>query len=160
MNPNLEQRIAALEKWKQEKEAQQIKFPLDIQSQTILNKYLLSKIATIEFSAGVSSDLYKYILVEQDGKIDALGSVRNFSQFTVNTTADTLILVSARFENNNGVTVISTGTAPGGLMSGGTYYVVNASSGGTTIQLSATLGGAAINITSVGTGEQYIYYVL
>jgi len=74
---------------------------------------------------------------------NANSGVANTTEIITTTTAHT-------FSNNDLVkySVASTNTAIGGLVSNGTYYVINAVSGGTTLSLSTTLGGAPINITA------------
>jgi hypothetical protein len=52
--------------------------------------------------------------------------------------------------NGTAVTFSTTGTMPGGITAGTTYYVVNADTN--TFNIAATLGGTAINTTSAGSG--------
>lgn len=52
------------------------------------------------------------------------------------------------------VRVRSTGTLPGGLSSGVTYYVI--APGGATLQLALTPGGSAVDISSAGSGTHTI----
>lgn len=73
----------------------------------------------------------------------------------VNTTTEVLTLSSAcNLAVGDPVTVTSTGTVPGGLVSGTTYYVIPVTS--TTIKLATSTvnatAGTAINLTSTGTG--------
>lgn len=49
----------------------------------------------------------------------------------------------------------STGILPAGLTALTAYYVINTAAD--TFQLSATIGGSAIDITTAGTGAQYVY---
>ena len=57
----------------------------------------------------------------------------------------------------NGDVVSFGGTAPGGLVTGFPYYVVNAGNNGAgTFTVSATSGGAPIELTSAGTGPNVI----
>jgi hypothetical protein len=57
-------------------------------------------------------------------------------------------------ETNFPVQITTTGTMPGGLVSGFTYYVIVS---GTRIKLSETLSGAAVDITSTGSGTLRLY---
>jgi len=163
-NSNLENRIKALEKWKEERTRQQIVFPVDNQSLQILNKYFLSQIGNLDFTSN-SGQLFRNILVKQDGKTNVIGVYTQLITFTVNTTsnvltlgADLVTLSQGSFEDDNQVFVNSTDTLPDPLVDSFPYYVVNATAGGTQIQLSDTLGGAAIDITTSGTGQQFIYF--
>jgi hypothetical protein len=61
-----------------------------------------------------------------------------------------------RFFNGDIVNVATDDTSPSPLLAGVNYYVIN--SDGTTFQLSLTGGGAAINITTAGSGQQFISY--
>lgn len=78
--------------------------------------------------------------------------------YTVDAGTDTLTVQGRTFADDDIVRVSvsggSTAAVPGGLSLLTDYYVVNAS--GATCQLSLTEGGAAIDITSTGTGTQYI----
>jgi len=170
MAQTIEQRLEALEKWKADREQQQIVFPLDTRSFQVLNKYFLSQVNNIWYVGGASGVTFKDILVQQDGNINSLTAKTSLIRYSVSTTADTLLIgqdiVNKRqgvFEDDQRVTLFASGQngagdVPGGLETepAGGFYVVNATQGGTVIQLSNTLGGAAINITSSGTGEQYI----
>lgn len=71
--------------------------------------------------------------------------------YTANATTD-FITVSSALPDGTTIQVLSSGTPPGGLSVGQTYYVVNST--GTTFKLSLTNGGAAINITTTGSGVQ------
>jgi Flp pilus assembly protein TadG len=70
---------------------------------------------------------------------------------SLNTSTD-VITTSASAAPNNGMPVEfqSTGSLPGGLSSGTTYYVVSKS--GKTFKVSTSSGGSAVNITSSGSG--------
>ena len=71
--------------------------------------------------------------------------------YTANAGTDVISFTTA-LTNGTTIQLFTTSAAPGGLSTGTTYYVVNAS--GATCKLSLTSGGAAINITSAGTGTQ------
>lgn len=159
----LMERISALEKWQKDRTAQQITFPLDIQSQTILNKYFLTLSGALLFtnSSGLT---FAELLLTQDGKTNAVSALASLVRFTVNTGTNVLNLgldivtnIQGSYSNGNQVILYSTGTLPAPLTSDSPYFVVNASGGGTVIQLSLTSGGAPIDITTVGTGNQYMF---
>jgi len=83
------------------------------------------------------------------GEPDRYGTVLASQAFTAANTD--LLTTTDDFAAVRAVQVASTPAAPGGLVSGTTYYAINIDS--THIKLSATLSGAAIDITSAGTGN-------
>lgn len=162
MDKNLENRIKKLEQWKEDRTRQQIVFPLDYQSQNILNKYYLSVIANL-FNTSVSGQQFRKILVQQDSKVNLISVASQFMTYTANAAADTLTLGADLITGQQGTlsddqfVVLYTptpGTPPGGLDNAGGYFVVGST--GSVIQLATVPGGAALNITSAGTGTQYI----
>lgn len=157
MNPNqLEQRIAALEKWQQDRIRQQITFPLDTWSQTILGRYFMHIISNLTTVAGASGNEFPQYIGQQ-GNLQFIVSQNNLISYTVSVSTD-VFSANANFENNMEVQVSTTDTAPSPLIPGVSYFVINATGTtlGTTFQLSATSGGTAINITTIGSGSQFI----
>lgn len=168
MADNFEQRLQALEKWKEQKIVQQISFPLDIQSQQILNEHFVS-FGGILFFINSSGDLFKQILLKQGNTIESVSALTSLVLYEASASTDTLNIIQAVVKptpefsgtvvNDERIVIYTTDTEPGGLTSAGQYYVINASNGGRTFKVSATLGGAAINITSAGTGQQYFFSI-
>lgn len=154
----LERKVADLEKWKKQREQQQITYPLDFQSQQVLNKYFLTKIEDITYSAGMAGGFFRFVLVEQDGQIEALQAVATLTRYTANPTTDFVTAASGVWVDGQQIIVISTDIAPSPLTSGNAYFVVNATSDGKSFQLEATFGGGALDITDTGTGQQYFYF--
>jgi microcystin-dependent protein len=82
----------------------------------------------------------------------------------IDTGADTILVAANTNKWITGMPVVftTTGSAPGGLVANGTYYVIRINS--TTIRLAASLAnaqvGAAINITSLGSGTHTITHTL
>ncbi len=158
MNPDYQkllQRVEALEKWKAQKTAQQIAYPLDIQSQTILQKYFMS-----------ISDIYNYILygasdhatsayIGKQGNLAFQITPQTLFKYTVIPSTDVFTVIGTRFVNDEAVLVTTDDTLPAPLIGTTTYYVISASN--QTFKLSLTVGGAAVNITTAGTGSQFIY---
>ena len=70
--------------------------------------------------------------------------------FTADGGTDTITCTGHGMPSGRGVRLFTSGTLPGGLSTGATYYVINPSTD--TFQLSATVGGSAIDITDSGTG--------
>lgn len=159
----LENQIQSLEKWKAEKEKQQIAFPLDSQSIDILQKYFISYFSTISYSAGVGGNNFVSYLAKQDNLIFELNPPSLIS-YIVNVSTNYLTTFqysgNLKFFDNQEVLLYTDGTAPSPLSAGlGTvYHVIN--SDGYVFQLSATPGGAAIDITNNGSGRQFIAYNL
>lgn len=161
-NQELTRRIEALEKWKKDRERQQIVFPLDAQSVTILNNYFMSITGQIIYTNASGIDFTNWI-VKQGPTAGVVSIGLPLFRFTVNTTTNVLTIGLDIANNNQGsfndddqVFVTSTDTLPSPLVTAVPYYVVNST--GTTIQLSTTSGGAAIDITTSGTGEQFIQF--
>lgn len=164
MNPdikNLTERIKELEKWKAEKERQQIKFPLDIQSQNILNKYFLSKTKAFDTLASATGFEVSYIVVKQDGNSYVASVLPYLYSFIASTSTDELAVTNVLnpldvpvFADTQPVRFETTGTLPAPLALGTTYYV---KVGGSSFDVASTPGGASINITSTGTGVHYIF---
>lgn len=164
-NENLLARIEALERWKQERERQQIKLPLDATSIAVLQKYFMRLTSSIQTTSATGNTFITYL--GSQGNPDFVGpglvnfqvAASNLFPYTVNATSDVFTIAYGRFSNDERVIVDTEDTAPAPLVVGTDYYVVNAASDGQTFKLSATLGGAAINITTTGTGSQYISYL-
>ena len=162
MDKDIEKRIKALEEYVDARKKQQITYPLDAISQTILNKYYLSIINTV-FNTAVSGQEFRSIVVQQDGKVNVISVLSQFMTYSANSTTNILTLganlitgAQATLEDDQLVSINTPtpGVPPAPLENGFFYYVV--SSTGTTIQLSETLGGAAIDLSTTGTGTQYL----
>lgn len=108
------------------------------------------------YKAGTNTLLYTITPTSVDNSKDTF----NFLPFStnvlsVNTTTDTITMTSTtNFPTGQPIVFTSTGTVPGGLTSGTTYYAIN--TGSTTIKLAGSLSdakiGSAIDLTSTGTG--------
>ena len=160
MNPSLEQRIAALEKWQSEKKLQQITFPLDQSSiDTLINYFMrINRSAITALGVGGLETLEH---MGSQGTIQFVVSQNYYTQYSVTPSTDTFTLVGSGaygFPDDTEVFVAGE-VVPAPLVTATTYYVINSTNNGNTFKLSATLGGAAINITDQGTGDQFIYVV-
>ena len=155
MDKNLENRIQALEKWKEERTRQQIAFPLDEQSQIILGKYFMHIKQIIEYEIlGASSHTILSLIGSQGNNNFEVGPQTIFP-YSVNISSDTLS-TNINFTDGQEVFLYTTptGTFPAPFTINTAYYVVNST--GTTFQLSLTPGGVAIDITTQGGESQYI----
>ena len=163
----LKQRLDVLERWKKEKTAQQVSYPLDNKSIEALNKYFLSITKVFNF-LGVSGLEFPNIIVKQNDKRYVLATIfPPIFTFNVITSTDYLNIsvsldksVQGTFQNDDQVFVYAsdTGSLPSPLSSAVPYYVVGSTNGGKSIQLSATLAGLPIDITDTGEGELYIQF--
>lgn len=156
----LKQKVEDLETWKAEREKQQVTFPLDPESVSVLSKYLMRMTGSGTYEGGVGGQVFPFMEGEQDGlKFQVFPG---FDRYTANASTDLITIVDQtafnRYAEDQQVVLFSEDTAPGGLSGFGltTYYVVEVSTGGHSFKLSATEGGAAINITDAGTGAQFI----
>lgn len=158
MNPDYQkllQRVEALEKWKAQKERQQISFPLDIQSQDILRKYFMSisDLFTYIFDSGIVVSTQRFFIGKQ-GNFAFQVSPQTLFRYTVNVSNNEFTVQGTNFVNDEIVIFYSSDTPPDPLDSAINYYVINSTGG--TFEVSLTSGGSAVNITDLGLGEQYI----
>lgn len=151
-------RITALEKWRADREKQQITLPLDPISQTILQNYFPRIISSVVTVGGVTGQPFTTYIARQGNFVFEVPQ-STLVNYTVDVSANTLNVVTSRFDNDRLVSVATENTTPNPLSTSNSYYVVNASNGGLTFKLSLTLGGAAIDITTSGTGKQYVSYL-
>lgn len=152
---NLTRRIEALEKWKAERERQQISFPLDFQSQVILRNYFMAITGVVKTIGGASGNEFT-TYIGQQGPYPFQVGADTFIPYTVNVSANTLTVQKVAFQDDMQVYVTTSGTPPSPLDTVTNYFVVNST--GLTFKLSLTQGGAPIDITDDGDGSQYIYF--
>lgn len=159
-NEDLIKRIEALEKWKVQRERQQITFPLDSQSIKVLGENFVSIIDEFVYFGGASDNSFRVMVCAQNGKQFDVAST--FIRYTVEPSTNIVSIVDKTPENrlfNDATFVIfTTDTVPGGLSGQGltTYYVINADAEGLSFQVSLTEGGSAVNITDRGAGKQFL----
>lgn len=158
-NQDLIRRIQILEKWKQDRTIQQISYPLDIQSINILNNLYLRILSTVSYPAGVGSNTFTFYILGQGGTSIPIEPL-DITSYTVNVSTDFLNSTgNLKFFDTQPVVLYTDGTAPAPLSAGlGTTYYVRDSIDGHTFKLAATSGGTAINITTAGSGRQFINY--
>ncbi len=154
MENELKKRIEALEKWKEERTRQQIVFPLDIQSITTLQKYFMRILNTVLTTTGSGNTFVTY--TGKQGSINFQVGIDTFIPYTVNISTNFITAASGDFPDDTAVYVATEDTFPNPLSDAFTFFVINST--GLTFQLSLTQNGSAIDITTTGTGRQYIYY--
>lgn len=166
MNEDLIRRIDALERWKADKERQQITYPLDIQSLNALDLYYMhitDELITVGGAGGLQTFDY---LGSQGGGRNIGGSNASagtqqfivsknvYFPYTVDVTTN-FVTTAAYYEENQRINILTTDTAPAPLVPGVDYFAFNST--GTTFQLALVAGGPAIDITTTGLGVQFLY---
>lgn len=159
MDPNkdLIARLERLEQWKAQKERQQLSYPMDPTSVAVLQNYFMRINNQYEYVGGVSGNTFLTYVGSQGNMVFEV-SQSLLSPYTVDATTDVLTVADGRFDNDRIVYVVTSDIFPAPLDSVTLYYVVNGTNGGKSFQLSLTSGGAAVNITTTGTGRQFIGY--
>lgn len=152
---NLQEQVNELLQWKADRIAQQISYPLDPNSNTILNKYFLSVIDKIDF-VNPSGGIVPNILTLQDGVNRAIQIYPTLYQYGVNITTDVITVTEGQFNNDDKIFFLSTGDFPVPFDDSTVFHIINST--GKTFQVSTTMGGSAVNITSIGTGKQFLYF--
>jgi hypothetical protein len=152
------QRVADLERWKEERMRQQIIFPLDINSIDVLNRYFMRITGDVTTIGGAALHEFTSYIGQQDDMVFQIGQITDI-MYSVDPSTNVLTVINSylRFFDDDTVTVATEDTAPDPLVPGDTYYVRD--SDGTNFKLALTAGGAAINITDTGAGRQFIAYV-
>lgn len=160
----LKRKVDELEKWKAEKEKQQIKYPLDQESLQVLNKHYVRLVESTFYYGGAAGLAFPLMITKQGNQL-----VGGFLKYTANPSNDTLTISSeeqmviyghdwTRFDDGTSVFLYTNDTEPGGLTAGTglPYYVVGSTNDGRSFKLSDSVGGDAIDITSAGVGQQFI----
>ena len=153
---DLKAQVEELKTWKEEKDAQQLSYPLDDVSKSILEKDFFRLTELVTYYGGASGTASVTALTRVDDQDLGVPIVANLMNFSVDP-ATNLIYPAKPFYLETDWTVYfsSTDTLPAGLDSTViTYYVINPTT--TSFQVSASAGGAAIDITSAGVGSHYV----
>lgn len=156
----LERRVAELEKYVSEKKKQQISFPLDQNSIGILRENFMQITGRYDiYYGGAGGNSFPNYVGNQGSYNFEVGSP-SMSGYSVDISANTVTAFGTNLKYFDGflVQVATTDTPPAPLVAGDIYNVIN--SDGFTFQLEASVGGGAINITTAGTGLQFIQYAL
>jgi len=153
----LERQVQELASWKNERQRQQLTYPLDSISKDVVNGDFLRVVNEINFVQPSGKEIPMYVVARANGKNYTLTA--NSENFTFTAATSDVITSSASFDfvNDMTIAVFTNQVLPAGLIADTLYYVINAS--GKTCKLSLTSGGAAIDITSTGTGIQYFYFI-
>lgn len=164
-NEELIRRIEALEKWKADREKQQITFPLDIESRRNLGKYFLSLTDSYQVGWAGSGQSGQYGVIEITQEDRTFAFRVQLIRYTANPADDTLTVFDKtpanKFQNGTEIVFYTNGTAPGGIVAGGgsqIYTVVNVSADGYTFEIEDN-GGNPVDITDTGIGRQLILIV-
>lgn len=144
----LERDIAELSSWKVSESAQQINYPIDAISTSILSNGGGFMVGRRGFQGPVLfTDLLGIGLgIKYSGQNKFIWAMTPLSSFTVNPATD--VFTSSRpLRNGNVIAVVSTDTLPTGLSETSYYTVVNST--GNTFKLSG------VNVTDTGIGTHY-----
>lgn len=167
MNDDKDQRIEKLEQqvqdlltWKAAREKQQITFPLDVQSQTVLQNYFMRIVDTLTYIVVGAEEHVATSYVGEQGLLNFEVTKNIIFPYTVNATSNVFTVPEGSFIDDTAVYVYYApgGAVPDPLAVNTQYYIRDST--GTTFKLAATAGGAAIDITNDGTGRQFIQIVL
>ncbi len=156
----LEKRVDDLIEWKNSRVKDRLVFPLEYESQSILDSDPYAIIPTgrtdIAFHNLLETEALTFGLVVHIGdKRRVLLCMFPFHRFTSNFTTN----VFTNFDGNHGlyngdrILLTSSGILPAGLDTANAYYIIDRTA--TTFKLSLTPGGSEINITDDGTDEHY-----
>lgn len=151
----LERQVQELLNWKDNKDKQQIQYPIDVNSKKVLKEglyYPNGKL--IPISSYVYSDLLSIGIVFMFNGIEMVSPATSILKTFTAAISDVITSVGHGFQDGRYVAVASTGTLPAGLDEVTPYYVINSTAD--TFKLSTTLGGGAVDITDAGSGTHYI----
>jgi hypothetical protein len=167
MNDDIEQlkkRVQELEDWKTKKEGKQLSYPLDQDTVDTVNQYFPRIIDNVILTYTGASAHYVPVLLGKQG--DQRFDLSNtYVRYTADPSTNVITIVDKTKTNQFAddqqvvfyVDLLTGDTAPGGITdSSVTYYVVSTASDGYSFKVSASSGGVAVDITSAGTGKQFI----
>lgn len=160
-NQDLQRQIDELKRRLDARDKQQITFPLDLQSVQVLSKYFMHLTDKVLYTGGVAAKVFINYLGKQDEKLFQV-SENTYVPYTVNTTSNVISIIPGtrfRFVNDQRVYFTTSDTYPDPLDGVTTFYVISAAADGLSFKVSTSLGGAEVNITTTGTGKQYVFYL-
>lgn len=152
----LERQIQELLSWKTERQNQQLTFPLDETSKSVINGDFLRVMYDINYTRPSGREVPLYVVARAKNKDYFLTSSPTLFTFTAATSDVITINTNVTIVDDLQFILFSSQTLPAGLVSDTIYYSVNSS--GNTCKLSLTSGGAAVNITDTGLGLHYLYF--
>lgn len=151
----LQDQVAELMKWKNERMNQQLTYPLDKATKDIIAKDFLRYVGNLDYTSS-SGQVFPNLVVVHDNKQEVFSVYPPLYSFTADASTDVVTFQYLPFVNGDELSLLSDGTLPGGLSDTTPVFVISTS--GNTCKFSLTSGGAAINITSAGTGIHYAYF--
>ncbi len=160
----LEEDVASLLAWKQERERQQITSPLDQESITVLNENFMRMTDDVVLTLiGADAHYVPVLLGKQGDKTFDL--TRTYIRYSADASTDVITIVDktpyTKFADDEAlifyVDFLTGDTAPGGITAGSTtYYARDTATDGYSFKIALAPAGAAINITDGGVGKQFI----
>lgn len=155
----LESQIKSLREWKDSIVRERFKYPLDIETNKILNR------TNITFT-GKIHNLPEFLVSDLIGRGLIFGTRRSIKRkvvlgilpvypFTAVAVNNTIVDSEgvSRVENDDRVLFATSDTLPATLDEFTSYYVISRTA--TTFKVSLTSGGAEVNITDTGIGTHY-----
>lgn len=151
---NLKKDVANLKKFNEKLMRQQITYPLDSSSIEIIQKDFLQHDGDIKLIDQTTGTILNLLTIKINNRLYNLGVLRNLTLFIPNSSTDVMIATNHGLTASDTVILTSTGTLPAPLNDTTLYYPVSVTTD--TFKLSLSLAGAAIDITTNGTGTQYV----
>lgn len=155
----LEEQVKLLKSWKETFSSERFKFPLDFETQTIIDREnIVATGKTYEINSVILNDLIGVgviVGIANNPKRKVIIATLPLNQFTVDAVTNIITNINGTHALKNGDIVYFTtsGTLPAPLSEVLTYYVI--SSTNTTFKVSLTLGGSEVDITTAGSGIHY-----
>lgn len=162
-NEELIARIEALERWKTDREKQQINFPLDNQSIEILNNYFMRLTSSYSYEGGAAGHTFQ-VYIGQQKNVPGLAispaqfevsSATTFRYSMTDLPNDIATIVGSTIGDGARFNISTTGTVPAGLDTLETYWAIGVTAN--TFKFS-TDGVTPIDVTTNGTGIQRLTF--
>lgn len=165
-NEELLKRIGDLEEWKADRERQQITLPLDQQSINVLMNYFMRLTGGYSYDAGAGGHTFVNYFGQQnvvsgltgEASSPALFEIPRLSTYRYSITDlvnNIATIVGTTIADGSRFSIVTTGTVPAPLDTLTTYFAIGVTP--TTFKFS-TDGVTPIDITTIGTGIQYLFF--
>lgn len=135
---DLQQQIDELKRRLDERDKQQITYPLDTQSIQVLQKYFMRITDTVLYIGGVAAKTFISYVGKQDDKIFEVNE-STYVPYTVDPSTNIITITPGmrfRFVNDEKVYFVTEDTYPNPLNGIQTFYVIEAASDGMSFQVS------------------------
>lgn len=171
---DLQSQIDELKRRLDERDRQQVTYPLDYQSIQVLNKYFMRLKNVVLTTGGVAGIVTISYIGTQDefntstntdirAPLNFVVSENTYVQYTVDPTTNIFTIIPGnRFQFVDGESVyFETEDAKPDPLGPGTYYIINAAADGKSFKVTTVSGSAPdiVDITNTGSGKQYLFYL-